>query len=402
MRFRTARLLAYLLLAPSWVGAQAPKARQTVIAASVVLDGKGSVLRNTRIVVRDGFIVALDPKAGPIDHDLRGYTVMPGWIDSHAHITWGFGQDGKNAGMADSSQYAAVATATNLYATLMGGFTTVQSVGSKYDPVYREAVNSGKLPGPRILTSLEPISPAAMTPDAIREAVKKRKQDGADLIKIMCVAVPGQTLTTEKMLAACGEAKAQGLRTLVHAYSGFIRIAVEAGCTQIEHGRKATQDELLLMAGIGCYFDPQGGLLYENYYTNRSKFAGTPFFPTDESVFVKRYNEDMPLEFDLMRRAYKTPKLLIVFGTDAAAGTHGRNADEFIFRVRDGGVDPMTALVSAQSLAAKAMGMEGQLGSIAPNMRADIIALRGDPLKNISVVKEVVFVMKEGIVYKSK
>src|SRR5437773_10215151 len=109
----------------------------------------------------------------------------------------------------------------------------------------------------------------------------------------------------------------------------------------------------------------------------------------------------LPLNHDLVQRASKIPGLKIVFGTDAVAGAHGRNAEEFIDRVRDGGVDPMTAMVSANSVGAEAMGLGDRIGTIAPGMQADIIALDGDPLKDITAVRRVVFVMKGGVVYKS-
>src|SRR5262249_10895868 len=109
----------------------------------------------------------------------------------------------------------------------------------------------------------------------------------------------------------------------------------------------------------------------------------------------------LPLNHDIVKRASKIPGLKIVFGTDAVAGTHGRNAEEFIDRVRDGGVDPMTALVSANALAAEAMGLAGQIGSIARGLAADIIALDGDPVKDITAVRRVAFVMKGGVVYKA-
>ena len=109
----------------------------------------------------------------------------------------------------------------------------------------------------------------------------------------------------------------------------------------------------------------------------------------------------LSLNHELVQRASKIPGLKIVFGTDAVAGAHGRNAEEFIDRVRDGGVDPMTAMVSANSLAAEAMRMSDQIGSIATGLQADIIALDGDPLKDITAVRHVVFVMKGGVVYKN-
>src|SRR5215510_8077415 len=112
------------------VSTQDRQAKRVVIAAAAVFDGKGHVLRNTRIVVQGSKIVAIDPKAGPVDYDLRGLTVLPGWIDAHVHITWSFGKDGKNGSGGWTPEEAAYQTAANAWMTLMAGFTTVQSVGS--------------------------------------------------------------------------------------------------------------------------------------------------------------------------------------------------------------------------------------------------------------------------------
>jgi imidazolonepropionase-like amidohydrolase len=195
-------------------------------------------------------------------------------------------------------------------------------------------------------------------------------------------------------------AKKQGLRTLVHAYRDAVRAAATAGCTEVEHGLGATDDDLKLLAGKGTYFDPQAGLLIETYLLNKKKYAGTPFYPTTEEGFAPM-EKILPMNHELLQRAVRIPGLKIVFGTDAVAGAHGRNAEEFIDRVRDGGVDPMAAMVSANSLGAEALGMADQIGSIAPGLQADIIALEGDPLKDITAVRRVVFVMKGGIVYKN-
>ena len=167
--------------------------KRIVIAASTVLDGKGRVLPNTRIVIEGSKIVAIDPKAGPVDYDLRGLTVLPGWIDAHVHITWSFGKDGKNAGPAGTTQEAAYESAANAWVTLMAGFTTVQSVGSPTDIPLREAILKGTLPGPRILTAVEPLfgqGEKSGTPDEIRAYVRKQKEAGADLIKIFAANSP--------------------------------------------------------------------------------------------------------------------------------------------------------------------------------------------------------------------
>jgi len=407
----TNTVLAVLIILSLWVQAQGIRAQTTqqhkriVIAASTVLDGKGRVLHDTRIVIEGSKIVAIDPKASPVDYDLRGMTLLPGWIDAHVHITWSFGKDGKNAGPGETTQDAAYRAAANAWVTLMTGFTTVQSVGSPNDVPLRDAIAKGSLPGPRILTANQPLTgqgERSGTPDEIRAFVRKQKEAGADLIKIFAAQSirqgGGMTLSQDQLNAACDEAKKVGLRTLVHAYKDAVRAATIAGCTQIEHGTLATDDDLKLMAAKGAYLDPQAGLVIENYLLNKDKYLGTPGYTAEGFAAMERI---LPLNHELVRRASKIPGLRIVFGTDAVAGAHGRNAEEFIDRVRDGGVDPMTAMVSANSLGAEAIGLADQIGSIATGLQADIIALDGDPLKDITAVRRVVFVMKGGVVYKN-
>src|SRR5439155_23200615 len=240
------------------------------------------------------------------------------------------------------------------------------------------------------------------TPDEIRAFIKKQKAAGADLIKIFASQSIRQggamTLSQEQLNAACDEANKQGLRTLVHAYKDAVRAATLAGCTEVEHGTMATDNDLKLMAERGTYLDPQAGLVIENYLLNKERYLGTPGYTEEGFAAMQRV---LSLNHELVQRASKIPGLKIVFGTDAVAGAHGRNAEEFIDRVRDGGVDPMTAMVSANSLAAEALGMADQIGSIAPGLQADIIALDGDPLKDITVARRVVFGMKGGVVYKN-
>ncbi|HME89556.1 MAG TPA: amidohydrolase family protein [Chthoniobacterales bacterium] len=378
--------------------------KRIVIAAKTLLDGRGNVLHDTRIVVEGSKIVALDPKVSPVDYDLRRFTLMPGWIDSHVHITWSFGENGKNAGADQTTQFAAYQAASNAWRTLMAGFTTVQSIGSPTDVPLRDAIAKGALPGPRILTAVEPVfgrGDKTGTAEEIRAFVRKQKEAGADLIKIFASESirqgGGMTLSQHQLNAACDEANKQGLRTLVHAYKDAVRAATLAGCTEVEHGTMATDDDLNLMAEHGTYFDPQAGLVIENYLANKGRFLGTPGYTEEGFAAMERV---LSLDHDIVRRAAKTRGLKVVFGTDALAGSHGRNAEEFIDRVRDAGVDPMSAMVSANSLAAEAMRMGDRIGSIAPGYEADIIALDGDPLKDITAVRRVVCVMKAGVVYK--
>jgi imidazolonepropionase-like amidohydrolase len=398
-------VLGIFVLAPRTASQTASSNKRIVIAAGAVLDGKGGVLHDTRIVVEGARIFAVDAKAGPVDYDLRGLTVLPGWIDAHAHITWIFGKDGKNAGMVGTSQEDAYQAASNAWLTLMAGFTTIQSLGALNDLPLRDAIAKGILPGPRILTAVEPLvgrGESTGTPEEMRAFVRKQKQAGADVIKIFASQSIRQggamTLSQEQLNAACDEANKLGLRALVHAYKDAVRAATLAGCSEIEHGTLATDDDLKLMAEKGTYLDPQCGLVIENYMANKDKYVGTPGYTAEGFAAMEKI---LPMNHELVRRAASTPGLKIVFGTDAVAGAHGRNAEEFVDRVRDCGADPMAAMVSANSLGAEALGMADQIGAIAPRLQADIIALDGDPLKDITAVRRVVFVMKGGVVYKN-
>jgi imidazolonepropionase-like amidohydrolase len=290
----------------------------------------------------------------------------------------------------------------NAFATLLSGVTTVQSPGSPEDKDLRDYIALGVVPGPRVLTSLEPISSPRLTPDSLRSIVKRRKAEGADFIKIFASKSiregGGPTLSQAQLDAACGEAKAQGLRTLVHAHSAeSVKMAILAGCTQIEHGVFVTDDVLKLMAERGVYFDPQCGLVFRNYLDNRAKYEGIGNY--NEEGF--RYMEKaIPLAVAAFKRARATPGLRIVWGTDAVAGAHGRNVEDLICRVLEGGQPPMEAIVSATSLGATAMGLDSHVGAVAPGMQADLIAVDGDPIRDITALRRVVFVMKEGRVYR--
>ena len=375
-----------------------------MIAANTVLDGKGHMLHDTRIVVEGSRIVAIDPKAGPVDYDLRGLTALPGWIDAHVHITWSFGPDGKNAGQGGTTPASAYASASNAWLTLMAGFTTVQSVGSPVDVPLRDAIANGLLPGPRILTAAEALAGRGEqtgTPEEIRAFVRKQKEAGADLIKIYAsggMTRGAMTMSQEQLNAACDEARKQGLCTLVHAFRDAVRAATLAGCTEVEHGLGASDADLKLMAEHGTYLDPQAGLLLETYLQYKDRYLAAPYYTEEGFAAMKGL---IPAHQEFIRRAARIPGLKMVYGTDAVAGAHGRNAEDFINRVRDCGVDPMAAMVSANSLGAEALGMGDQIGTIAPGLQADIIALDGDPLKDITAVRRVVFVMKGGVVYKN-
>jgi imidazolonepropionase-like amidohydrolase len=417
-------ILGICLLVTLFSSRAQAQSKRIVIAASTVLDGKGQVRHDVRIMVEGSKIASIDaashdsinnPKAVPThrnhdydnddyDYDLRGLTVLPGWIDAHVHITWSFGSDGKNAGQGATTPEAAYAASSNAWLTLMAGFTTVQSVGSPGDVPLRDAIAKGQLPGPRILTAIEPLmgrGEQTGTPDEIRAFVRKQKEAGADLIKIYAsggMTKGTMTMSQEQLNAACDEARKQGLRSLVHAFRDAVRAATLAGCTEVEHGLGASDDDLKLMAERGTYLDPQAGLLLETYLKYKDSYLAPPYYTEEGFAAMKAL---IPAHQEFIKRAERVPGLKIVYGTDAVAGAHGHNAEDFIHRVRDCGLDPMTAMVSANSLGAEALGMANQIGSITPGLQADIIALDGDPLQDITAVRRVVFVMKGGVVYKN-
>lgn len=395
----------FLLLAIVDLSHLAEAERRIIIAVSTALDGKGKILRDTRIVVSGSKIVSIDRNASPIEYDLRGLTVMPGWIDAHVHITSSFGSDGKNAGMGAATPEAAYRSAANAYATLLGGFTTVQSMDGVV--ALREAAARGGLPAPRILSIVEPLvghGEQTETPEEVRAFVRQQKEAGADFLKIYAsggMRQTAQTIPQADLEAACDEARKVGLRALVHANYDAVHGAISAGCTQVEHGLGVTDADLHAMSEKGIYFDPQAGQLIQNYLDNRARYAGTPFFPKTPQEFDPM-KELLPIAREVIQRARRIPGLKIVFGTDALAGMHGHNAEDLINRVVDGGIAPMDALVSANSLAAEAMKMSDKIGTLTPGLEADVIALDGDPLRDITAVRRVVFVMKGGVIYKNE
>lgn len=374
-----------------------------VIKAATLLDGKGGVKHNVSITVEGSKIREIGSSSTPT-YDLRGLTVLPGLIDTHVHIAWHLGPDGRYQPRDDSPVTSLGYAVENGYVTLMAGFTTVQSLGSPIDRDLRETLNRGIVPGPRVLTSLRPVSNAKLTPDEIREAVRKNKADGADVIKMFAwtgTLIDGgsRTLSDEQIAAGCQEAKKLGLRSLVHVYGDeAIRSVAVSGCTGVEHGFFASDDTLRELARRGVYFDPHIGLVMQNYLMNRSKFLGIGNYKEEEMAAMEH---NIPIILETFKRALKIPGLKIVFGTDAVAAAHGHNIEELIYRVEKGGQSTGAALLSATSVAAESLNMGDKIGSLAPGMEADLIGVDGDPLKDISALRRVVFVMKGGKVYKN-
>jgi imidazolonepropionase-like amidohydrolase len=374
-----------------------------LLRAAKMLDGKGGAAANVDILVQDGRIVRVGPRgavpAGARVVDLGTRTVLPGLIDAHVHPVWYFNSKGRlhTRDDGDTPAQSLLAALANVSAMLNAGFTTIQSVGSPDDALLRDSIAS-RGTGPRLLTSLEPLNDRSGSPDSLRWLVRQRKQQGADLIKIFASASirdgGAQTMTDAQLQAACGEAKAVGLRTLVHAHSAAaVRAATLAGCTQIEHGIFVTQEVLDLMAARGTYFDPQCGLVFHNYLDNRAKYEGIGNY--NEAGFAAM-TRALPLATAVIRQALATPGLKVVYGTDAVAGAHGRNAEDLVCRVKEARESPMHAVVAATSLNATALGLVDSIGAIAPGLVADIIATDGDPSADITALRRVTFVMRGG------
>jgi imidazolonepropionase-like amidohydrolase len=384
------------------IPAPPPPEGPVVIVTDHALDGHGAELDGARIGIANGKITSLDAPPGDAEIDLRGYTVLPGWIDTHVHLGSHWDRTGRIATEEEPPMEASLGIAQAAWDSLMGGFTTVQSVGEMAERPIRDAIRDRGFPGPRVLTSLDWIQVDTDTSSAeLRALVRDRKEKGADLVKVRASnsqRVGAKPILTEAQLKVlCDEAKAVGLRPMVHAYRSQVAAAARAGCHQIEHATYATPEELQVAIDHGLFISPQVGLVVQNYVANQDRYLGEGNY-TDEGMMIME--RDMPLDFAICKQAAETPGAKLVFSTDATAGAHGRNADEFIGRIEHCGQTPMEVLVSAGKIAAEALDMADQIGRLEPGYEADIIALDGNPLEDINAVHSVVFVMRGGVVYK--
>jgi imidazolonepropionase-like amidohydrolase len=394
-------VMGFVLIAANAAGL---KAQSISIRATSAFDGKGRTIPNTTIVVRDGRIASVGSGGtGQATYDLAGVTILPGLIDTHIHLDTHFGKNGKATSEGEAPQESILYGAENAYAILSNGFTTIQSLGSQLDLYLRDAIARGTFPGPRVLTSIAPVDDRTGTPEQIRQFVRKVVADGADLVKIFASKSiregGGQTLTQDQIDAACDEAKKAGRRTWVHAHAdSAVKASAAAGCWAVTHGSQVTDATLAFLAERGTYFEPNIGLLLQNYLKNRDRFFGIGNFNEEGFAFMAK---GVPLNLEMFKRAIRVNRLKILMGTDAGAGAHGRNAEEIIYRVQNAGQPAGDALVNATSLNAEALGMADRIGSIAPGQEADLIGVDGDPVKDITALRRVVFVMKGGRVYKN-
>lgn len=422
------RLLALLLLAATAGSAHA----ETLIYASQLIDGNAErpdtdvtirISGDTISGIENGFA---QPGAGDSVVDLRDHTVLPGLMDMHTHLTGEYSRDSRlNQFIRNEADYAFDA-AKHARTTLMAGFTVVRNVGDAFNVTValRTAINDGDVVGPRIFTAAKGLSSTGGHGDPTngwashimgnpgpdrgvvnsigdaRKAVRQRYKDGADWIKItatggvLSVAKSGQNpqFTDEELTAIVETAADYGIRVAAHAHgTEGMKRAVIAGVASIEHGTYMDREVMSLMKKRGTYYVPT--ILAGDWVAEKSKIDG--FFP--ELVRPKAATIG-PVLKKTFAEAYEYG-VPIVFGTDSGVSAHGDNAKEFALMV-EAGMPAMEAIQSATSVAAAFLGIQDTRGSIEEGKRADIIAVKGDPLRDIELLESVVFVMKDGTVYK--
>ena len=358
--------------------------------------------------------------------DLSNATVMPGLMDMHTHITMQFSATSyMNRFTKNPADYALIGT---LYAnrTLQAGFTTVRNLGDKYNVSVslRNAINKGIVTGPRIYTAAKSIATTGGHADPtngsaklfmgdpgpeqgvangvaeLRKAVRQRYKDGADLIKItatggvLSLAKNGQNpqFMNDELKAVVDTANDYGMTVAVHAHGkkGMER-AIKAGVTSIEHGTYMDSETIALMKKYGTYYVPT--ILAGNWVAEKAKIDG--FFP---SVVRPKAAEIGPLIQKTFSNAYKAG-VKIAYGTDTGVSEHGDNGGEFALMV-EGGMPAIEAIRSATYHGAKLLRVDDELGTIEAGKLADLVAVQGDPLKDITLMTNISFVMKDGVVYK--
>ena len=410
---------------------------QTVIHAGKLINGyDGKLHSQMTIVVEDGKVKSIengfaDPeKFGDADAltviDLREHTVMPGLMDMHTHLMMQHHKKVYSDQFFMNDADFALRSTTYAKKTLMAGFTTVRELGDNgtNSVSLRKAIDKGWIVGPRIFTAGKslattgghadptngmkgsfkrdgtPVNGVVNGVDDARKAVRQRYKDGADLIKltatggVLSLAVNGQNpqFTKDELEAIVEIASDYEMTVAVHAHgTEGMKRAVLAGVDSIEHGTYMTTEVMDLMKERGTYYVPT--LMAGDWVANKSK--EDDYFP---AVVRPKAAAIGPLIMKTFARAHAAG-VKIAFGTDSGVSPHGDNAREFELMVA-GGMSPMQAIQAATLEASRLLKIEDRLGTLEDGKIADIIAVKGDPIKNISRMKKVSFVMKEGIVFK--
>ncbi len=410
-----------------------PSYAATIIHAGLLIDGRHDEPQSEMsITIDEGRIVSvskgyIQPKEGDKLILLTDYTVMPGLMDMHTHLMSQHSKDSYSEKFfLDQADYALRST-VYARATLMAGFTTVRDLGDNgvNSVALRKAISQGWIPGPRIFTSGKslattgghadptnglrgdyrrdagPLEGVINGPDDARKAVRQRYKDGADLIKltatggVLSLAASGQNpqFTDEELRAVVATAKDYGMTVAVHAHgTEGMKRAVLAGVDSIEHGTYMTDEVIALMKEKGTYWVPTN--VAGEWVAEKAKEKG--YFPEIVRPKAAAIGPEIRATFAKARAA----GVKIAFGTDSGVSPHGENAREFELMV-EGGMPPMKAIQSATLEAARLLKIDERLGTLEAKKIADIVAVKGNPLKNISAMRDVVFVMKEGVVYKN-
>ena len=404
----------------------------TLIHAGRVIDGESDdILSEMTVRIEGDTVAGLErgwTEAGPDDIvvDLGRYTVLPGLMDMHVHLDGEYSEDSRLSEFIMNEADYAFDTALFARRTLLAGFTVVRNLGDAYNVTValRNAIEDGDVIGPRVFTAAKslastgghadptngwagtimgdpgPMDGVVNSVEDARKAVRQRYKDGADWIKItatggvLSVAKSGQNpqFTLQELEAIVDTAADYGLRVAAHAHgTEGMKRAVLAGVASIEHGTYMSDEVMELMKDRGTWYVPT--ILAGEWVAEKAEIDG--FFP--ELVRPKAAAIG-PVIHDTFRRAYEAG-VPIVFGTDTGVSPHGDNAREFGLMV-EAGMPPMEAIRSATSVAAEFLGIEERYGSIKAGKQADIVAVPGNPLEDIHVMEDVVFVMKAGEIYK--
>ena len=405
----------------------------TVIHAGLLIDGESSVPSSEMSIVIEGSKIEsievgfITPDSDDKYIDLSGYTVLPGLIDMHVHLGSEYNKNSFQEKITLNSGDYAIRAVANAEKTLKAGFTTVRNLGDS-DGVtisLRNAIKKGIVLGPRIFSSGTTIASSGGHGDSTNslnksltsdpgpargivnnvddasKAVRYRYKEGADLIKITATGgvlsnakhSQNPQLTEEEITRIVNIANDYGFKVAAHAHGAEgIKRAVRSGVHSIEHGSLMDAEGMKLMRERGTYYVPT--IIAGLWVSEKAKEKD--FFP--ELVRPKAV-EIGPKIKDTFGRAYQAG-VKIAFGTDTGVSEHGKNAAEFRHMV-EAGMPPMKAIQSATLEAAKLLGEQHNLGSLIRGKTADIIAVSGNPLEDISILEEVDFVMKEGEVYKS-
>jgi len=407
----------------SMVGGQAPAAVTVIRAARMIAGTAGTVTAPAVVVIRGDRIASAGSTsqipAGARIIDLGGATLLPGLIDLHTHLT-STGVHWEDELLKTTPGQAALYGAHNALVTLMAGFTTCRDMGPTWpftDIDLRKAIDEGVVPGPRLLAAGNYVSPTggagdarqfsifvdvpivrnlADGPDEVRKAVRTNLKQGADFIKILGTgavlskgAPPGgQQYSEEEMHVAVEEAARWGKHVAAHLHgTAGIKAGIRAGVHTIDHGSMMDDEAVQLLRTHHSYFVP-------TLYTSES-IAQTASVPESEKARSREIAAVKDASFQLVLKA----GLPIGFATDAAVVPHGQNAREFGYRVRLG-QSPIAAILSATKTAAEIIGWSDKVGAIEAGKFADVIAVAGDPLRDITELERVTFVMKNGMVYK--